>query len=221
MINKNIVVFSPHADDAEIAMGGTISKLSKKNKITIVTAIIPNENIFGKKNKYMIENRLKEQKKSAKILGAKLILLNINQYEFTHSRRFVQIIDKLLLNLKPDIVFSCWEHDTHQDHQTLSKIVYSALRKNDISLYLYEAMLPGGINANAFNPNLFIDISKQIKKKIRSLSRYKSVFDKNNNTYSNYFDSVIARAKYRGGCIGVNYAEAFQVIKQVNFNDKI
>ena len=55
-------------------------------------------------------------------------------------------------------------------------------------------MLPGGINANAFNPNLFIDISKQIKKKIRSLSRYKSVFDKNNNTYSNYFDSVIARA---------------------------
>ena len=77
MINKNIVVFSPHADDAEIAIGGTISKLSKKNKITIVTAIIPNENIFGKKNKYMIENRLKEQKKSAKILGAKLILLNI------------------------------------------------------------------------------------------------------------------------------------------------
>ena len=38
MINKNIVVF---ADDAEI-----FSKLSKKIKITIVTAI---ENIFGKK----------------------------------------------------------------------------------------------------------------------------------------------------------------------------
>ena len=32
MNKKKIVVFSPHADDAEIAMGGTIAKLSKKTK---------------------------------------------------------------------------------------------------------------------------------------------------------------------------------------------
>ena len=80
-------------------------------------------------------------------------------------------------------------------------------------------MLPGGINSYAFNPNFFVDVSKQIKKKISSLSQYKSVFKKNSNTYSNYFDSIIARAKYRGGSIGVKYAEAFKVIKQVSFND--
>ena len=219
MKKKKIIVFAPHADDAEIAMGGTISKLSKNNKVTIVTAIIPNENVRGKKNQYMVNNRLKEQKKSAKILGANLVVLNINQYEFGYHRKFIQIIDKLIFNLKPDIVFSCWEHDTHQDHQALSKIVYSALRKNDISLYLYEAMLPGGINSNVFNPTLFIDISKQIKKKIASLKQYKSVFKNKNNTYSRYYDSIIARAKFRGGCIGVEYAEAFQVIKQINFDD--
>ena len=219
MKKKKIIVFAPHADDAEIAMGGTISKLSKNNKVTIVTAIIPNENVQGKKNQYMVNNRLKEQKKSAKILGANLVVLNINQYEFGYYRKFIQIIDKVIFNLKPDIVFSCWEHDTHQDHQALSKIVYSALRKNDISLYLYEAMLPGGINSNVFNPTLFIDISKQIKKKIASLKQYKSVFKNKNNTYSRYYDSIIARAKFRGGCIGVEYAEAFQVIKQINFDD--
>ena len=49
MNKKKIVVFSPHADDAEIAMGGTIAKLSKNNQVTIVTAIIPSENILGKK----------------------------------------------------------------------------------------------------------------------------------------------------------------------------
>ena len=219
MKKKKIIVFAPHADDAEIAMGGTISRLSKNNKVTIVTAIIPNENVRGKKNQYMINNRLKEQKKSAKILGANLVVLNINQYEFGYFRKFIQIIDNVIFNLKPDIVFSCWEHDTHQDHQALSKIVYSALRKNNISLYLYEAMLPGGINSNVFNPTLFIDISKQIKKKIASLKQYKSVFKNKNNTYSRYYDSIIARAKFRGGCIGVEYAEAFQVIKQINFDD--
>ncbi len=219
MKKKKIIVFAPHADDAEIAMGGTISRLSKNNKVTIVTAIIPNENVRGKKNQYMINNRLKEQKKSAKILGANLVVLNINQYEFGYFRKFIQIIDNVIFDLKPDIVFSCWEHDTHQDHQALSKIIYSALRKNNISLYLYEAMLPGGINSNVFNPTLFIDISKQIKKKIASLKQYKSVFKNKNNTYSRYYDSIIARAKFRGGCIGVEYAEAFQVIKQINFDD--
>jgi LmbE family N-acetylglucosaminyl deacetylase len=219
MKKKKIVVFSPHADDAEIAMGGTIAKLSKDNKVTIVTAIIPIENIQGEKNQYMVDNRLNEQKKSAKILGANLIVLNINQYEFSYHRKYIQIIDKLIFKLKPDIVFSCWEHDTHQDHQTLSKIIYSALRKNNISLYLYEAMLPGGINSNVFNPTLYLDISKQIKKKINSLNKYKSVFKNKNNTYGNYYDSIIARAKFRGGCIGVKYAEAFQAIKQINFHD--
>lgn len=219
MNKKNIIVFSPHADDAEIAMGGTIARLSKKNKITIVTVIIPNEDVKGKKNKYMLDNRLKEQKKSAKILGANLVVLDIDQYEFRFTRKFIQIIDKIIIDLKPDIVFSCWDHDTHQDHQTLSKIIYSALRKNNISLYLYEAMLPGGINSNNFNPSLFFDISRQIKKKISSLSQYKSVFKNKNNTYSNYYNSIIARAKFRGGCIGVDYAEAFQIIKKVNFYD--
>jgi len=55
MKNKKILVFAPHADDAEIAMGGTIAKLAKNNKVTIVTAIIPIENILGKKNGYMID----------------------------------------------------------------------------------------------------------------------------------------------------------------------
>lgn len=219
MKNKKIVVFAPHADDAEIAMGGTIAKLSKNNKVTIVTAIIPKENNLGNLDQYMVNNRYNEQKKSAKILGAELEVLNINQYEFTYNRKYIQIIDKIIMKLKPDVVFSCWEHDTHQDHQTLAKLVYSSLRKNNISLYLYEAMLPGGINSNVFNPVLFIDISKQIKKKINSLKQFKSVFKNKKNTYSNYYYFIIARARFRGGCINVRYAEAFQSIKQINFHD--
>ena len=76
MKNKKILALAPHADDVEIAMGGTIAKLSKQNDVTIVTSIIPSENHLGKKNQYMVENRLKEQEKSAKILGAKLKVLN-------------------------------------------------------------------------------------------------------------------------------------------------
>ena len=60
----NILVVSPHADDAEIAMGGTIAKyVSLNHNVTILTAVLPKENILGKVDDFMNKNRFLEQKK--------------------------------------------------------------------------------------------------------------------------------------------------------------
>ena len=211
MKNKKILVFSPHADDVEIAMGGTIAKLSEDNAdITLVTCILPTENSSGEKDQQMIDNRGIEQAKSAGILGAKLHLMNLDGYNFIYNREYVKLFDQLISAHEPDVVFSCWEHDTHQDHQTLAKILYSALRKNNISYYMYESTnLGGGIGSNQFAPQVFIDISGEpLQKKIEALKQYKTYI-------GNVTESIIARSKYRGGIIGVDHAESFQVIKQL------
>ena len=40
----NILALSPHADDVEIAMGGTIAKyVDEGHSVTIITAILPKE----------------------------------------------------------------------------------------------------------------------------------------------------------------------------------
>ena len=212
----NVLALSPHADDVEIAMGGTIAKyVSDGHNVTILTAILPKENIDGNVDNFMSKNRREEQKKSAKILGANLEILNIDPYDFCFNRKYIKLFDQKILNYKPDIIFSCWEHDTHQDHQSLAKIIFSVTRKNNISLYMYEAMLPGGINTQAFNPQLFINVTKTMNKKIKALKCYKSVFVRKKNNYSNYFESIIGRARFRGGMIGQKYAESFVVVKQL------
>ena len=210
MKNKKILVFSPHADDVEIAMGGTIAKLSRDNEIVLVTCILPTENRAGDKDQQMIDHRGIEQAKSARILGAKLHPMNLDVYKFAYNREYVKLFDQLILAHEPDVVFSCWEHDTHQDHQTLAKILYSALRKNDISYYMYESTnLPGGLGGNQFAPQVFVDISGDpLKKKIESLKQYQTYI-------GNAIESIIARSKYKGGIIGVDHAESFQVIKQL------
>jgi len=40
---------------------------------------------------------------------------------------------------------------------------------------------------------------------------------KKKNNYSKYFDSIVGRAKFRGEIIGVDYAEAFVVVKKIEF----
>jgi LmbE family N-acetylglucosaminyl deacetylase len=212
----NILAVSPHADDVEIAMGGTIAKyVAQNHNVTILTAVLPKENILGKVDSFMSKNRILEQKKSAKILGAKVEILSLDPYELSFNRKYIKIFEEKIKEYKPDIIFSCWEYDTHQDHKSVANIIYSVTRKNNISLYMYEAMLPGGFNTHSFNPQLYIDISKFIKVKIKALNEYKSVFKYKKNNYSKYFDSIEGRARFRGETIGVDYAEAFIVVKQI------
>ena len=80
---------------------------------------------------------------------------------------------------------------------------------------MYEVMLPGGLNTYSFNPQYFINISKYIDVKIASIKSYKSVFEKNPNNYSQYFESIIGRAKFRGGVIGVDYKKRFEIAKKI------
>ena len=212
----NILVLSPHADDAEIAMGGTIAKyVDEGHNVTIMTAILPKENKEGKIDDFMSKNRVKEQENSAKILGAKLDVLDLDPYDFSFSRKYIKIFDKKINEYKPDIIFSCWEHDTHQDHKSLANILFAATRKNNISINLYEVMIPGGLNTYSFNPQYFVNISKYIDTKIEAIKSYKSVYDKNQSNYSQYFDTIKGRAKFRGGVIGVDYAEAFVIAKKI------
>ena len=214
----NVLALSPHADDVEIAMGGTIAKYANDgHNVTILTAILPKENIDGNVDNFMSKNRREEQKKAAKILGANLEILNIDPYDFCFNRKYIKLFDQKILSYKPDIIFSCWEHDSHQDHKNLATILFSVTRKNNISLNMYEVMMPGGVNTYSFNPQYFVNISKFIDVKIAALKVYESVFGKKKNNYSKYFDSIVGRAKFRGEIIGVDYAEAFVVVKKIEF----
>jgi len=212
----NILAISPHADDVEIAMGGTIAKFVKeKHNVTILTAILPKEDLLGNVNNFMKKNRIIEQKKAAKILGANLKTLDLDAYDLSFTRKYIKLFDEQIQKIKPDIIFSCWEHDTHQDHKTIANIVYSVTRKNNISLYMYEAMLPGGLNTHTFSPQLFINISDFIKLKMKAINAYRSVFKYKKNNYAKYFDAILGRAKFRGETIGVEYAEGFVVVKKI------
>ena len=75
---------------------------------------------------------------------------------------------------------------------------------------MYESTnLPGGLGGNQFFPHIFVDISgAPIKKKIEALNQYK-------NYIGDVIESITARSKYKGGVVGVEYAETFQVVKQL------
>lgn len=207
-----ILVTSAHPDDIEPQMGGTILKYSKKgHKVLLLNAIIPCQDNQGNIIPKAKETRTKEAYASAKILGAKLKILNLDPYELKFDRKLIQQIDKVSNEFKPDIVYTCWDHDSHQDHVAMALATFASTRKNVGNLYMFEPVIPGGLVPYPFDANIYVDISKETKIKIKSIKAYKSQI----LLYKDWLPAILARARFRGFQINTEYAEAFQVIREI------
>lgn len=205
-MTMKILVVGAHPDDIEPQMGGTIAKFTKKGYEVVIIQFTDT----GEKEK---DIRNRESLKSAEILGAKIKYLHYEQNNFIFKRELVQKLDNIIAEYQPDEIYTCWEHDSHQDHQTVSKIVLAASRKNIANVYFFEPIIPGGITPYGFKSNYFIDISDTIDTKIKSIKAYNSQLNKFGD---NWIHAIYGRAKLRGFQINVSYAEAFHIVKKIN-----
>jgi len=199
----NIIVFSPHPDDAEIVMGGTIAKYTQKgHDVLIVVVTIPNQG----------DVREKEARKAAEILGARLSTLGLDPHEIAFTRRLVEAFDGVIKDFPPDIIYTSWLHDSHQDHVAVSKAVVAASRHTNSALYMYEQEIPSGVTPEAFRAQAFVDISDVIDMKIKAVLAHESQFLKYGQ---GWIDAINGRANYWGFRINVKCAEAFEVVKEI------
>ena len=67
---------------------------------------------------------------------------------------------------------------------------------------------------NAFYPNLFIDISETWHLKLEALKEYE--LEMKPPPHSRSMEGLENLAKYRGNQAGLNYAEAFEIIKKID-----
>ena len=94
----NILVISPHPDDEVLGMGGTIKKLSKKNRI--ILCVVSEGATAQYKDKKMIQVRKNACKKCSKILGiSKTIFLDfpdmrLNLSHLDINKKLEEIIKK-------------------------------------------------------------------------------------------------------------------------------
>ena len=192
-----VVAFGAHPDDIEIGMGGTIAKLSALGyDVNLVVATLPNFVKIDKK-----EERRNESTMSAKVMGCKTPeFLDLTPDEITFGRRFVTKVDEIINRHKPEVVFTQWIGDSHQDHQALTKAVIAASRDLN-NLFMYET---------AFRPQLYVDISATLDIKTNALDCFDSQKMRCGHLW---VDAIVGRCAYRGYQNNTRYAEAFEVIK--------
>ena len=203
MLNQynKILAIGAHPDDIEPQSAGTLLKFIENGaQVSIAIATLTDTGASKKV-------RSQEGHDAAKMLGAKYYELGISQKDFKHNRRTIQKIDLFFSKIKPDLVICVNGDDSHNDHQTLYKIVKSCNRKNEISLLKQNHTIPGGINLG--QPNVFFDISKYRDKKYEAIKAHKSQVEKFGAAW---IETISARDKYLGSLFGVDAVEGFYSI---------
>ena len=208
----NILVIAPHPDDEVLGMGGTIKKLSKKNKI--ILCVVSEGATAQYKDKKMIKVRRDSCKKTAKILGISQTVfldypdMRLNLSHLDINKKLEEIIEKY----KPEIVYTAPKNDLNLDHQVVFNSTLVACRpKSGVKQILcYEIQ---GNTKVPFVPNVFENIEKEFSYKIKGFKMYKSEIEEFPNPRS--IIAIENLAIMRGIESGFKKAEAFELIKKI------
>ncbi len=218
---KKAVIVAPHPDDETLGLGGTIKRLLKnkcKVSVLIVSGHLP--------PLYTIKTYKKTIQEARNVFS----YLGVKDYEFLNipATKVNELpiselnskISNFITKRNPDTVFAPFP-DRHIDHRVIFDSTAVAARpiskKSPKNLLLYETLSETHWNVQGvepiFNPDLFINIDKELKDKINALKIYKSQINK--KTPSRSLDAIKALAKFRGSQNGCDYAEAFKIARMI------
>ena len=196
----SILCLGAHSDDIEIGCGGTILRLIDQYPNLNVTWVV-----FGASGP-----RIDEAQKSAELFLSEvteknILIKNFRDGYFPYNGAEIKdYFEELKQQLNPDLIFTHYRNDLHQDHRLIEELTWNTWRNHLILEYeipKYDGDL--GI------PNFFVTLDKPIlNKKIDLLLR---LFQTQGNKH--WFSSETFRAILRIRGIesksNSGYAEAY------------
>jgi LmbE family N-acetylglucosaminyl deacetylase len=197
-----ILAVAPHPDDLEIGCAGTLIKLARAGH-EVSLAIMTKGDAGGD-----APLRQREQEQAAKLYKARHIYwLGFQDTKVPLSKESIDALDRVMKEVRADLVFAPHAEDTHQDHRATAAQVLSATRYTKNVLF-YE--VPSSVN---FQPDVFVDISSVLKAKYSALRAHKSQLNKVNVADLSIIDCARSMAQFRGYQGRVKAAEGFKALR--------
>lgn len=194
-----VLAVSAHPDDAEWGCGGSLARHSARGDQ--VTMAVLSAGAYG----VGAGDRRTEQENSCAILGADLVWGGFEDCSISKDEHgLVQFLERVIQDVRPDIVYTHGRDDTHQDHRAVAIASLGATRKLS-RILAYES--PSSLN---FLPNSFIDISDSVDKKLDALSCHASQVE---GSTTIDVEAIRGQAAFRGFQARVAAAEAFMTVR--------
>lgn len=223
-MNK-VLCIAVHADDETLGCGGTILKhKAQGDEIHWLLLTGPTESHPCNFTQEHIDARAERVNRVAAAYGYDSLEYLALPTQLLHTldlRDIIQKISEVIKRIQPNILYTMFANDVHSDHRVAFDAVYSCTKSFRYPfierIYMMETLSETefalATPARTFLPNVYVDITNYIDKKLEIMQMYPSEIM--NEPFPRSLGSIKALARLRGSRAGVMYAEAFQLLYQI------
>ncbi len=182
----NILVIGAHPDDPDIKVGGSAYKwIQQGHNVVLVSVTNGNAGHHELTADQLERARRDEARRAGEVIGAKYVVLDINDGELMPTFENRLMIIRLIREHKADIVITHRPWDYHPDHRYTGQLVLDAaymvtvptvvphiphLERNPVFLYMSDRFT----QPTAFKPDVCIDIDDAVEKKLDMIHEHTS-----------------------------------------------
>lgn len=222
---KKVLIVSAHPDDETLGAGGTLLRhIEQGDEVywLIITNIFEDQGF----SKERIKKRQKEISEVAKAYGFRKTV-KFDYPTMTLSsvslEKLIPDISNVFGEIRPEVIYTMNRSDAHSDHRVIFNAVMACTKSfrypfiKEVLMYetISETEFAPALPEKAFQPNCFVDISDMMERKIEIMNIFESEIGE--HPFPRSERNIRALATFRGATAGVEYAEAFQILKSNRF----
>lgn len=218
----SILCIAPHPDDETIGCGGTLLRYAASGAEVhwlVVTQMTPD--LFS-------ADRMKRRRNENAAVAARYGFASVNMLGFGTTAldtlpmsQVIGSLSKVFDGLRPNTVFVPYRNDVHSDHSVVFDAAAACCKSfrypSVKSVYAYETLSETEFGLrpddSGFRPNLFVDISPFLDKKVEIMRLYEGEIKP--FPFPRSEECIRAQALLRGAQAGVQAAEAFMILKEI------
>jgi len=212
-----------HPDDEVLGCGGTIAALATAGCEVKVAFVSDGVGSRGSRLNE-VGSRRRAANEACRILGGTVVYSGSfpdNRLDTVPLLDVVQVIEGLISEYQPELVFTHHPGDLNVDHRQVAAAVLTACRP--LAGHPVRTIASFEVNSStewnhpdaqpSFSPDLFVDISSTLTKKIQALGSYSA--EMRPSPHPRSFEAVEHLARWRGAIVGVAAAEAFKLLRMI------
>jgi len=219
---SNVLVVAPHPDDEVLGVGGTILRhLADGDAVHVVLCTRGDAAAFGEAQVETVQREAREVHAFLGLTGSHFLDLPAASLDTVPGADVNAALDQVFRQVGPDVVYLPHVGDVHRDHQILFQAAMVAARptggKFPGQILAYETVSETNWYAAPatapFVPNVFIDITPHLERKLEAFSMYASQLRQPPHERS--VEALQALATLRGHTVHLPAAEAFMLVREV------